>query len=114
MKMRRLKTMVAFFMTMVMGCTILPTASVDAMENQYQISGETVTPLVKDGEDISKKVNSALKEANARATEGKCYTVKIPEGTYYISESLKIRSNTVLDATGCTIEAKTGKFNRSF
>lgn len=109
--MRRLKTMVAFFMTMVMGCTILPTASVDAMENQYQISGETVTPLVKDGEDISKKVNSALKEANARATEGKCYTVKIPEGTYYISESLKIRSNTVLDATGCTIEAKTGKFN---
>lgn len=110
--MRRLKTMVAFFMTMVMVCAILPTVSIQgAPKKLYKVSGKTITPIVKKGKDASKNINAALKEANARAKEGKSYTVKIPKGTYYISESLKIRSNTVLDATGCTIKAKNGSFN---
>lgn len=82
-----------------------------ATQKQYTISGRTITPVVKKNKDISKNVNAALKEANARAKASKIYTVKIPKGTYYISESLKIKSNTTLDATGCTIKAKKGSFN---
>lgn len=78
---------------------------------KYKISGRTITPVVKKKKDITKNVNEALREANRRATSKKIYTVKIPKGTYYISQSLKIRSNTKLKANGCTIKAKKGGFN---
>lgn len=78
---------------------------------KYKVSGRTITPVVKKKKDITTNVNEALKEANKRASSSKIYTVKIPKGTYYISKSLKIRSNTKLVATGCTIKAKKGSFN---
>lgn len=110
--MKKTRRIVGFLFVLTIIFTILPmTSAKAAVKKQYTISGKTIKPVVKKGTDISKNVNAALKEANARAKSNKIYTVKIPKGTYYISESLKIKSNTVLDATGCTIKAKKGTFN---
>lgn len=110
--MRKLRKITTFLCVFVMAVMVLPVPSVDAAaKKQYTISGKVVKPVVKKGKDISKNVNAALKAASAKAKSNKIYTVKIPRGTYYISESLKIRSNTVLDATGAVIKAKKTGFN---
>ena len=110
--MKKIGKIMAFLFVLAIFFTIVPVTSANAAaKKQYTISGKTMKPVVKKGTDISKNVNAALKEANARAKSNKIYTVKIPKGTYYISESLKIKSNTVLDATGCTIKSKKGTFN---
>lgn len=110
--MKNLRKITVWMCIAAMIFAIFPAAPVNAAEKkQYQISGRVIKPVVKKGKDISKNVNAALKAANTKAKPNKIYTVKIPKGTYYITESLKIRSNTVLDATGCTIQAKRGGFN---
>lgn len=110
--MRNLRRITALMCVAAVVFMIFPAASVNAAEKkQYRISGRVIKPVVKKGKDISKNVNTALKAANSKAKSNKIYTVKLPKGTYYITESLKIRSNTVLDATGCTIKAKRGGFN---
>lgn len=106
------KKLVTFFLVLFTIFMIFPVPAVKAAATkQFTVSGKTIKPIVKKGKDISKNVNAALKEANSRAKSNKIYTVKIPKGTYYISESLKIRSNTILDASGCTLKAKKGVFN---
>ena len=111
-EMRNLRKITAFLCVFVMVVMIVPVPSVNAaVKKQYTISGRVIKPVVKKGKDISKNVNAALKAATAKAKSNKIYTVKIPAGTYYITESLKIWSNTVLDATGATIKAKNGEFN---
>ena len=109
---KNLRKAVACLLVLVMVCSVIPVTSANAAtQKQFTVSGRTIKPVVKKGKDISKNVNVALKEAAARAKPNKIYTVKIPKGTYYISESMKVRSNTILDATGCTIRAKKGFFN---
>lgn len=85
--------------------------SFNAAEKPYTISGKTLIPTVKKDKDISKNVNIALKKASLLGEKGKTYTVKIPQNTYYISESLKVWSNTKLDTTNCVIRAKKTGFN---
>ena len=109
---KNLRKAVACLLVLVMVCSVIPVTSANAAtQKQFTVSGRTIKPVVKKGKDISKNVNVALKEAATRAKPNKIYTVKIPKGTYYISESMKVRSNTILDATGCTIRAKKGFFN---
>lgn len=111
--MRNIKRQLAVLLLLTTIVTVIPCIrSVNAAaKKQFTISGKVIQPIVQKGKDISKNVNAALKEANRRSKANKIYTVKIPKGTYYISESLKIKSNTVLDASGCTIQAKKGSFN---
>lgn len=111
--MRNVKRQLVVLLLLTTIVTVIPCIqSVNAAaKKQFTVSGKVIKPVVKKGKDISKNVNAALKEANKRARSNKIYTVKIPKGTYYISESLKIKSNTVLDASGCTIKAKKGSFN---
>ena len=73
--------------------------SFNAAEKPYTISGKTLIPTVKKDKDI------------LLGEKGKTYTVKIPQNTYYISESLKVWSNTKLDTTNCVIRAKKTGFN---
>ena len=97
-------------MTMIVTLCYTPTTFA-ATTKSFKTSGKTIVPIVKKGKDISKNTNAALKEAARLGKKGKIYTVKLPKGTYYISESLKIWSNTTLDATGCTIKTKKTGFN---
>lgn len=111
--MKKVRKIVVLLFILAVFFTIVPVTSANAAaEKHYIISGKNIELTVTEGTDISKDVNAALKEANARAMlSNEIYTVKLPEGTYYISESLKIKSNTVLDATGCTINSQNGTFN---
>ena len=110
--MKRMKKLFAFITAIVMIFTIWqPATTFAAAKKAYTISGRTLGPPVKSGKDISKNVNTALKEAKRLGAKGKVHTVKIPKGTYYISESLKIWSNTKLNATGCVIKTKKSGFN---
>lgn len=110
--MKRMKKLFAFITAIVMIFTICqPATTFAAAKKNYTISGRTLVPTVKSGKDISKNVNTALKEAKRLGAKGKVHTVRIPKGTYYISESLKIWSNTKLDATGCVIKTKKSGFN---
>lgn len=110
--MKRMKKLFAFITAIVMIFTIWqPATTFAAAKKAYTISGRTLVPTVKSGKDISKNVNTALKEAKRLGAKGKVHTVKIPKGTYYISESLKIWSNTKLNATGCVIKTKKSGFN---
>ena len=97
-------------MTMIVALCYTPTTFA-ATTKSFKTSGKTIVPIVKKGKEISKNTNAALKEAARLGKKGKIYTVKLPKGTYYISESLKIWSNTTLDATGCTIKTKKTGFN---
>ena len=110
--MKRMKKLFAFITAIVMIFTIWqPATTFAAAKKVYTISGRTLVPTVKSGKDISKNVNTALKEAKRLGAKGKVHTIKIPKGTYYISESLKIWSNTKLNATGCVIKTKKSGFN---
>lgn len=113
MKSMKTTLTIAILLTVFVGIvSVSPvSAASKTANNQYKVSGRTITPVVKSKGDIARNVNEALKEASKRASSNKIYTVKIPKGTYYISESLKIWSNTTLNAAGCTIKAKKGKFN---
>lgn len=108
-KMRNLLGFVLVFMLLVSCCQ--PVQTYAASGKQYKVSGKMIVPVVKKGKDISKNTNAALKEAQRQGKKGKKITVKIPKGTYYISESLKVWSNTTLDATGCTLKTKKSGFN---
>ena len=84
--MKRMKKLFAFITAIVMIFTICqPATTFAAAKKTYTISGRTLVPTVKSGKDISKNVNTALKEAKRLGAKGKVHTVKIPKGTYYIS-----------------------------
>ena len=104
--MKNVRKIGTFICVLTLFFMLFPLATVNATtKEQYKVSGKVIKPVVKKGKDISKNVNAALKIATKKAKKNSIYTVKIPAGTYYITESLKIRSNTILDATGCTIKA---------
>lgn len=77
-------------MTMIVTLCYTPTTFA-ATTKSFKTSGKTIVPIVKKGKDISKNTNAALKEAARLGKKGKIYTVKLPKGTYYISESLKCK-----------------------
>lgn len=110
--MKRMKKLSAFVLAIALTLTICqPSATFAKTTKPYKVSGKTLVPTVTKDKDISKNTNAALKEAKRLGQKGKTYTVKIPKGTYYISESLKIWSNTTLDASGCVIKTKKSGFN---
>ena len=110
--MKNVRKIGTFICVLTLFFMLFPLATVNATtKEQYKVSGKVIKPVVQKGKDISKNVNAALKIATKKAKKNSIYTVKIPAGTYYITESLKIRSNTILDATGCTIKAKGSGFN---
>lgn len=59
-------------------------------------SGKTITLSVKKGADITASLQKALTDAVGSATKKKPVTVKVPAGTYYISDTIFISSNTKL------------------
>ena len=78
-------------------------ATVEAAEEAYTVKGQTYTVNVKSGADISDNVDDTLKAARDAATSAEPITVVIPKGSYKLTETLHIYSNTTLDARGVTL-----------
>ncbi|MCD8020918.1 MAG: right-handed parallel beta-helix repeat-containing protein, partial [Clostridiales bacterium] len=53
--------------------------------------------------DITTELNNALTTAKENATSSNIYTVIVPSGSYYISSTLHIWSNTTLNLSGVTL-----------
>ncbi len=89
------------------GSTLGISCHVQAAEEAYTVSGNTITVDVQENTDIADTLNSALKEAHALdeadGVNDTVYTVKVPAGTYKIGAILHIYSNTTLDVTGTTL-----------
>lgn len=71
----------------------------------YTTNGTTITISAAKGEDITKTLDNALKEARDMATTAKPVIIKVPAGTYSLTDSLHIYSNTTLDVTGVTLKS---------
>lgn len=85
----------------------------ETTSNDYTVSDTTYTVLVTGGSDITTAVNSALLDASQAASASEIYTVKIPAGSYIISDSLHLYSNTTLDMYGVSIAAADSMYNVS-
>lgn len=70
----------------------------------YSVSGAQIVVNAVSGEDITKVLDDALKDARDLATDAAPITVVLPSGTYKLSNNLHIYSNTVLDLGGSTIQ----------
>ena len=81
------------------------------MQGAYAAAEAIITLDVKNGEVIGEKLNAALLEAAAKADDKNPVTVRVPKGTYILDRTLHIYSNTVLDATGCTIVSDETRHN---
>ena len=78
--MKRMKKLFAFITAIVMIFTIWqPATTFAAAKKAYTISGRTLVPTVKSGKDISKNVNTALKEAKRLGAKGKVHTVVVKQ-----------------------------------
>ena len=73
--------------------------------------GETMLLNAAGGEAVSDKINEALLDAALRADDDNPITVKLPSGVYILDGALHIYSNTILDATGCTLLSDDTKHN---
>lgn len=63
----------------------------------------TVTVLCEAETDIYKALNKALKQAGTLASKTAIYTVIVPKGSYQVSATLCMYSNTTLQLTGVTL-----------
>lgn len=70
---------------------------------QPNIPQTTITLSVTNGSDITQALNAALSRVKTLASSGMPYTIKVPAGSYTISSTLQIYSNTILDLTGVSI-----------
>ena len=73
--------------------------------------GEIMLLNAAGGEAVSDKLNDALLDAALRADDDNPITVKLPAGVYILDSALHIYSNTILDATGCTLISDDTKHN---
>lgn len=60
-------------------------------------------------EGAAKAIQTALDKAKKKATSSKPYKVVVPSGSYTLTSSLNIYSNTYLYAKDCTFKLKSGK-----
>lgn len=65
----------------------------------------TVKANPKSGADAYKVIQAQLDKAHAKAKSGNKYTVKVKKGSYKLSGTLRIYSNTTLDLTGVKLKA---------
>ncbi len=75
-------------------------------EGQYFVTDQTqrtITVLCLEGTDIFTALNKALKQAGTLASEEEIYRVIVPEGSYQVSATLCMYSNTTLELTGVTL-----------
>nr|MBQ8252520.1 right-handed parallel beta-helix repeat-containing protein [Lachnospiraceae bacterium] len=77
----------------------------DNESEYYSVSGTTYTVNAVNGTDITTALNAALSDASQVANAGNIYTVKVPAGSYTLSGTLHLYSNTTLSMYGATFTA---------
>lgn len=84
-----------------------------ASNDDMLISDSVITLTVKNGTDITTELNTALKTARDMADQtDSIITVTVPFGSYTLSSTARIFSNTTLNLKGVTLTcADNGKFN---
>ena len=84
-----------------------------ASNDDMLISDSVITLTVKNGTDITTELNTALKTARDMADQtDSIITVTVPSGSYTLSSTARIFSNTTLNLKGVTLTcADNGKFN---
>ena len=70
---------------------------------------KTISLKLKDGQDATSEIQKALDEAAKAGTKKKQALIKVPAGTYYISKTLVIGSNTYLKLDKKTVIKKNPK-----
>ncbi len=100
-------TVFAMILTTVCGLSLCPLSYVYAAESTKSV----IVPKIRKGEAVSKKLNEALLSAAETADDDNPVTVRLPEGSYFLDDALHIYSNTILDATGCTLISDENKHN---
>ena len=66
--------------------------SVEAADEEYTLEGQNIFVNAEKGENITRDLNSALEAAGELGVPEKIYTVKVPAGSYIISDTLHIYS----------------------
>ena len=74
------------------------------IDHNLKVINENPTQWFKD-RYFKKSMNKFLEAADANASESVQYKVTFKSGTYTLVDSIKLPSNTCIDATGCTIKA---------
>ena len=70
-----------------------------AVQDEEETDDSVITVSAKNGSDIARELDNALKEARDTATDSNPVTVKVVAGSYKLSSTLHIYSNTTLDLT---------------
>lgn len=70
-----------------------------AVQDAEEADDSVITVSAKNGSDIARELDNALKEARDTATDSNPVTVKVVAGSYKLSSTLHIYSNTTLDLT---------------
>lgn len=70
-----------------------------AVQDAEETDDSVITVSAKNGSDIARELDNALKEARDTATDSNPVTVKVVAGSYKLSSTLHIYSNTTLDLT---------------
>ncbi|MDD6290479.1 MAG: right-handed parallel beta-helix repeat-containing protein [Lachnospiraceae bacterium] len=73
-------------------------------ETGYTVSGNTIQVNMSTAQSPKDAIDSALSYAQNNYSEGRIYTVKVPEGTYELEGTLHIFANTTLDVRGVTLK----------
>lgn len=89
----------------ILFCVLILSVPTEAARPEI-VSQETWTVQAKKGADVSQELNNALSKAAAKASSWNRITVKMDPGSYVLSSTLNIYSNTTLDCTGCTFKMK--------
>ena len=76
----------------------------DSEQAGISVSGTVITVTASSGEDISGTLDEALEQARDLATDEAPVTVKVPAGTYNVTQNMHIYSNTTLDLQGVTLK----------
>lgn len=70
----------------------------------YTIKGRTITVSAKNGKDISKLLNAALKTASQKSSRKKICTVRVSKGNYPIKDVIHLYGNVRLELKGVTLK----------
>ena len=73
-------------------------------EDIYTVSGNTIYVNMSTAQSPKDAIESALDYAKNNNSEGRIYTVQVPEGTYELNGPLHIFANTTLDVRGVTLK----------
>lgn len=69
------------------------------VQDAEETDDSVITVSAKNGSDIARELDNAIKEARDTATDSNPVTVKVVAGSYKLSSTLHIYSNTTLDLT---------------